>query len=86
MATRDAYTLRSILGTHYLAPVGRDLPGDWKVFELSDEGAWIWKELAAQDDEELLGRAYAQRFGKDAADAASECHEFLETLGCMGLR
>ena len=65
------YVLRDVLGTHYVVPVDRSLGQGRKCFELSDEGAHLWR---------LIEREGAV----SGACGEEDARDFVDTLKSLG--
>jgi hypothetical protein len=71
MTLTGKYVLRDVLGVHFVVPVDRSLGDGRKCFELSAEGADIWRAIECGGDISMYDE--------------EEIREFVDTLKSLGV-
>ena len=81
MRTKKGFLLRKMSDEYMVIAVGAAGKQFDGVIQLNEAGAFLWKELEQEIDEEALVRKMTERYhGLDAQTARADLEEFLTSI------
>ena len=85
MKVRNEFVLRKI-GEEYIAvPVGKAALEFNGLLALNEQGAWLWKQMAAGADGEQLLQGMLEEYDVDRETAESDIKEFVNNQKKKGI-
>lgn len=80
MKVADGFTLKTIADTHVLVPLGSNVVSFRSIMSLSESGAFLWKQLETEKDEDQLVAALTAEYDIDEQTARADIREFIENM------
>ena len=85
MKVKDGFMLHEVAGSFVAVPLGKAQVAFGGMLTLTPVGAFLWKKLEADTDEDALTKAVLAEYEVDEATARRDVHAFLEKLRAHGL-
>ena len=78
MKIADGFALKVIADTNAVVPTGTNTVSFRSIISLNDSGAFLWKQLETDTDEERLVSALLGEYDTDEETARADVREFIE--------
>lgn len=85
MKIKDGFILRNVAGNYIVVAVGETVKHFNGVINLNETGAFLWKQLESDVDEQGMIKALLEEYEVDEAVAANDVRKFVEKLTEAGL-
>lgn len=85
MKVKDGFMLHEVAGSFVAVPLGKAQVDFGGMLTLTPVGAFLWKKLEADTDEDALTQAVLAEYEVDEETARRDVHAFLEKLRAHGL-
>lgn len=85
MKIKDGFILRNVAGNYIVVAVGETVKHFNGVINLNETGAFLWKQLENDVDEQGMLKALLEEYEVDEAVAANDVRKFVEKLTEAGL-
>lgn len=85
MKIKSDYVMREVAGTSVVVPTGKVSVDFSGIITLNGTGAFLWKQLRENRNEQELISALLEEYETDETTAGSDVSEFLKTLKAADL-
>lgn len=85
MKIKEGFLLHEVAGNSIVVPVGKAEVDFGGMLTLNPVGAFVWKLLETETDEQTVVRAVADEYAVDEATAQRDVHAYMEKLRKAGL-
>ncbi len=80
MKIKSGYLLRNVAAVHIIVPVGERVIDFKGLMTLNETGAFLWRLLQQETDEDALVRALMEQYEVDQATARADVAEFVDSV------
>lgn len=80
MRVKDGFMLRVVAGQHVVVPLGERVVEFNGIMTLSESGAWLWKALEKDVQEEELLQVLLKEYDVDEETAKTDIQEYVTSL------
>lgn len=85
MKIKDGFLLREVAGSFIVVPLGAAAVDFGGMMTLNPVGAFVWRALETETDEEEIVEKILEEYEIDRETAARDVHVYVEKLRAAGL-
>jgi hypothetical protein len=85
MKIAEGFSLKTIADNNIVVPVGSNTVSFKAIITLNESGAFLWRELETEKDEEQLVKAMLDEYDVDEATVRKDVSEFIENMRAANL-
>lgn len=85
MKIKSDYIMREVAGNYVVVPTGKASLDFSGMISLNETGAFLWKQLECDKDEQELLSALLEEYEIDTTTAKTDIREFIEKLKAADL-
>lgn len=85
MKIAEGFSLKTIADNNIVVPVGSNTVSFKAIITLNESGAFLWRELETEKDEEQLVKAMLEEYDIDEATVRNDVSEFIENMRAANL-